>query len=147
MGTNSRIALALTSLLVVAVALYDLRLWQPERQDWKRFSTFLSTQYHDRWGHDKTFTVRETSEVLRQFFALTIEREEVRFELANDRAMVAERLKLEGNGTAIAQFARQEVNRLREPFVFEWTRQSWKPWDWQLTRADNAQLRVGEWQD
>ena len=162
MTVNSRIQLLLASLLFVAVSLYDLWLWQPERQvrlhqshfqfaaenkKWSRFASFIDPRYSDRWGHDKTFVVRETSEVLRQFFALSIESGEWDCEVESNRATVTTRLRLEGNGTAVAEFAKQAVNSLHQPFVFVWVRQSWKPWDWQLAHADNAQLRMSDWRD
>jgi len=152
----------LASLVIVATALYDLWLWQPERQvlkhhahfihaaearHWKAFADFIDPKYSDRWNHDKAFVVRESSEVLRQFFALSIENEVVSCEVTGTTGNVTAHLKIDGNGTALAQYARQEVNDLREPFTFEWTRKSWKPWDWQLTRVDNPQLRIGEWRD
>lgn len=149
----------MASLLAVLLILHALWLWQPARQvrlhqrhfldaaenrRWSRFASFLDPAYTDRWGHDRAVVVRETSEVLRQFFALTIESEEWQCEIAGGRGTVTQRLRLEGNGTAIAQFAQQEVNALREPFVFTWKHASWKPWDWQLARVDHPQLRLGD---
>lgn len=148
--------------MAVLIALWCFSLWQPERQlllhhehfiqaaegrKWTRFAAFIDERYSDRWGHDKKFLVRESSEVLRQYFALTIQNEVTSSQLVPDGGLVRARLKLDGNGTAIAGYATQAVNQLREPFVFEWKRQSWKPWDWQLVRADNPGLRLQEWRD
>lgn len=147
------------SIVFVAIALWCLWLWQPERQvrlhqdhlldaaerrSWTRFSSFIAADYSDRWGHDKEFVVRETAEILRQFFALGIMRDYAGLDVDADRAEVQVRLKLEGNGTPLAQFAQAEVNALSEPFVFAWQKKSWRPWDWQLSRADQSQLR-GRW--
>ena len=140
----------------MAVALYCLWLWQPERQvlkhqahflataesrSWTKFASFIDPQYSDRWKHDKPFIVRETSEWLRQFFSLTIQSDVVSLDLSDARGTVTAHIKLDGNGTALATMAQNEVNAITEPFVFEWTRKSWKPWDWKLTRADNADPR------
>src|SRR5215210_5686323 len=133
--------LALASLGLVVLALYCLWLWQPERQvlkhhenlllaaekrSWNRFTDLIDPQYSDRWGHDRVFIVRETREWLRQFFALTVTGDIVTYEAVDGRGRVVAHIKLDGNGTALAQLAKSEVNSLREPFVFEWKRKSWK---------------------
>ena len=157
MATKFRILLALSSLLLCAIAIYDCWLWQPERQlfahhahflttagdkNWTRFAGMIAPGYRDRWGHDKMSAVRESREVLRQFFTLTIQSEVLAHELHGEEGSVTARLKINGNGTALAEMARQEINCLSAPFVFTWTRQSWKPWDWQLTAVENPQLRL-----
>lgn len=156
-----RLALASLALAFIAALLGCLWLWQPARQvakhqahlldaaedrSWTRFGKLIDPAFTDRWGHDKAFVTRETREWLRQFFSLTIRREALSLEMppGGGRGIVRVRLRLEGNGTALAQMAQNEVNEITEPWVFEWTRKSWKPWDWQLSRADNAGLRLRE---
>ena len=144
-------------LVLVALCLYCLWLWQPERQVLKhnehflkaaenrnraKFAGFIDASYADRWNHDKGFIVREASEVLRQFFALTIRSESVECTMSDDHAAVTARIRIEGRGTAIAELARSETNALTEPWLFEWKRKSWKPWDWKLVRVDQTQLRL-----
>ncbi len=118
-----------------------------ESRNWSRIADFIAPNYTDRWRHDKTLILRESREVLRQFFVLTISGDVLRCEISGNHARVTAQLKFDGTGTALAANAQQEVNKLQTPFVFEWTRQSWKPWDWQLTRADNAQLQLSDWED
>ena len=145
------------SIVFVAGCLWCLWLWQPERQvrlhqqhlldaaenrNWRNFNDLIDPSYGDRWGHDKAFVARETSEVMRQFFVVTIHREIIALDAVSGRGAVLARLKLEGNGTAIAQYAMQAVNRVDSPFTFDWRQKSWKPWDWKLVRADNENLRI-----
>src|SRR5439155_4629668 len=135
MPTTFKIRLALASLAVVAAAIYCLWLWQPERQvlkhqahflaaaesrSWTKFASFIDPQYSDRWKHDKLFIVRETSEWLRQFFSLTIQSDVVSLDVSDARGTVTAHIKLDGNGTALATMAQNEVNAIAEPFVFEW---------------------------
>jgi len=154
---------AFLGLFLVIALLRCLWLWQPQRQvilhqdhlldaaqerNWKRFDSFIAPNYSDRWGHDKAFLVRESSEVLRQFFGLTIQRQRIECRLNGNTAIVLDRLKLDGKGTALATMATSAVNDLHEPFTFEWKRQSWKPWDWALVSADQPELnldRAGEY--
>jgi len=142
-------------------------LWQPERQvllhqrhfldavgdrKWKKIEAFLADDFRDRFGHDKAWALRESKEVLRHFFALTIEDSETAASFTTpegagpNMATVTAFLKLAGSGTALAEYAKSEVNRSREPFTFAWRKQSWKPWDWQLTTVDHPLVGRGEWQ-
>ena len=114
-----------------------------ENRRWTKLADFIDAKYSDRWGHDKTFVLRETNEWLRQFFTLTIHSEIESAEINHDHGKITARLRLEGNGTALASMAQDEVNSIPTPFVFEWTRKSWKPWDWTLTRADNLDAHFG----
>ena len=146
-------------LIAAVLVLRCLWLWQPSRQvqlhqehfldaaqerNWKRFSLLVSPQYSDRWHHDKTSLLNESSEVLRQFFGLTIKRDLVDRSVNADHAKVTMRLKLEGKGTAIAEIASSSINALTQPFSFEWKRQSWKPWDWVLVSADQPELHLDQ---
>lgn len=136
-------------------------LWQPERQvrlhqrhlldaaaahDWKKIDRFLAADFRDRYGHDKPWVLRESREILRQFFALTVHDSDtgVAFDPANAQktrlARVSTRLRLEGTGTPVAQYAMQAVNSAQAPFEFSWKRQSWKPWDWRLVSAGHPLL-------
>jgi hypothetical protein len=145
------------SIACTALILHAVWLWQPERQlrlhhqhfiaaaedrDWKEFTGFIDDAFADRWGHDRPAVVRECSEILRQFFALSIKSEIIALKIEREKGEILSTLKLEGNGTPIAQYAMRAVNELNEPFTFEWRRKSWKPWDWRLVRADHPRLRV-----
>jgi hypothetical protein len=147
----------LAAIFAVSWMLYCLWLWQPERQvrkhhehfikaaenrNWSRVEDFIDARYADRWGHDKAFVLRESREVLRQFFALSIESDVGQCDVSGETGTVVAKLKIAGTGTVVAEYAKQAVNGLGEPFAFQWTRRSWKPWDWKLTRVDNSQLRI-----
>jgi hypothetical protein len=157
MSAKTKFAALLALALFTATALYCLWLWQPQRQalkhqqtlltaagkrNWNKVSSLIAENYSDRWGFSKSVALRESSEILRQFFFLEIKGETLATESADDSAVILQRITLDGKGTALAEMAKQEVNSRREPFRFEWKRQSWKPWDWQLTRVDHPQLRV-----
>ena len=134
-------------------------LWQPERQaskhhahllialekrDWSKVASFIDPAYSDRWKHDKSFVLRATREVFRQFFVLTIHGDALDCGQNSGTVTLTAHITIEGTGTAVAQMAMQRVNTLREPFTFEWKRRSWKPWDWTLVRVDQPQLQLEE---
>jgi hypothetical protein len=153
-----KIALA-SVLLLAALALYLLWLWQPERQvrlhtthflknverrKWETASRFIAGNYADRWGHDKEFVLRESREVFRQFLFLTIENRTLACDVLDQSATTRTVLKISGSGGPVAQLVMERVNTLREPFLFEWRRQSGAPWDWQLTRVDQPELNLDD---
>jgi hypothetical protein len=142
--------------LVVAFVIAAARciwLWQPERQiflhqrhlldaaenhKWSKIAGFLDSNFRDRFGHDKAWALRESQEVLRQFFALTIHDRDTTLEMSRDTAKVKTYLRLEGTGTPIAEAAQEAVNSAQDqPFEFSWRHASWLPWDWKLTSVDH----------
>lgn len=155
-ATRRTTGIALT-LGAAALALYLLWLWQPGRQlllhqrhflaalekrDWDRVTSFFDEGYGDRWGLDRQSAVRMTSEVLRQFFVVEILAEDLQGSVDSRHGVVYARIRLDGEGNAIAREAIHRVNALRKPFRFEWRHASWKPWDWRLVRVDQQELRI-----
>jgi len=154
---NIKSIAAATGLTLVLILLFCLWLWQPERQvlkhnehllkaassrNWTALAEFINEKYSDRWGHDKASALSDSREVLGQFFVLEITGESAGCSTDGLVATVSCRLKMSGKGSPLADIAVNEINALKTPFTFQWTRQSWKPWDWQLTRADNPDLNI-----
>lgn len=142
---------------LVALALYTLWLWQPERQvrlhtahflkkverrNWDAMGEFMAADYRDRWEHDKESAVADAREVFRQFLFVTIENRTDSCELAGDSGTTRTVIKISGSGGPVAQLVMERVNILRDPFVFAWRKASWKPWDWQLIGIDHPELRA-----
>ncbi len=153
-GKTLRTALALA---VIAVAIFLALLWQPSRQvrlhqahllravekrDWQGAGEFIAAEYHDRWRHDKENVLAQCAQVFAQFLFCNIQGEERSLTFSGDTAIFVARLALGGTGGPLADYAKQRVNSLTEPFAFTWTRQSWKPWDWQLVEAGQPQLEI-----
>jgi hypothetical protein len=154
---NIKSATAAACLAGVALLLFCLRLWQPERQvlrhnehllkaassrNWTRVAEFIDEKYGDRWGHDKSSALSDSREILGQFFVLDLVGESSECRADGAIGTVSSRLKMTGKGSPLAEAAMEEVNALKNPFTFQWTRQSWKPWDWKLTRVDNPDLNL-----
>ncbi|MDB6172609.1 MAG: hypothetical protein JWL59_1920 [Chthoniobacteraceae bacterium] len=150
------------AVLGVALVVYLVLLWQPERQvrlhqihflqavekrDWPRFSNFIANNYSDRWQHDKNYLLAESRNVFQHFFILSISSEEIGIAGSNSAFTVRERLRMEGSGSPVAQFILQRVNGLADPFLFQWQKQSWKPWAWKLTQIDQPALELPETSD
>jgi hypothetical protein len=147
------------SLAAPALAIYLALLWQPARQvrlhqehflqavakrKWADVGQFIGADYHDRWGHDKENVLAQAAQVFGQFVFCDFQSEERSLTLADGTGTVIARLTLGGTGGPVAEYAKQRVSTLTEPFTFKWVRRSWKPWDWELTEIDQPQLQISE---
>ena len=135
-----------------------LRWWlQPERQipraqarllssmgrrDFGAMTALLAVDYRDRWRQDRAAVIERSREVFSQFVMLSFERESRGFRLEGDRGLLTERIRVKGIGGPLAMLARDTVNVLHEPFVTEWHRRSWKPWDWELKSVAHPELEL-----
>jgi hypothetical protein len=148
---------ALASLVLATIAWRCFWLWQPERQlllhqasfreaiegrDWNKVRGLMDPAYADRWGYTRDTGVQEARQYLGQFFALTITPQLESDQLTPEGGTVTERWQLDGTGTEMAGMIEQAANASHTPFVFQWRRRSWKPWDWVLVRVDNAELNL-----
>ena len=134
-----------------------LALWwwlQPERQvrraqtrliaaiegkDFAAFERLLADDYRDRWGHDKAIVLARTKDVFQQFLFLTIVREEKGLDFRGADWVLREKITLNGSGGPLAMFAKDEVNRLREPFVVTWRRKG-GPTEWVVSAVEQPEL-------
>lgn len=115
-----------------------------EKRDFEAMDGLLASDYRDRWQHDRATVVSQSRVVFTQFLMLTIEREPRGVEMASDSSIVREKLTIQGFGGALAMAAKDELNRLREPFAMTWRRRGWKPWDWELMSVEQRELRLPE---
>ena len=135
-------------------ALWLAWLWQPERQlrlhhehllkavarrNWNSVSGFLADDYSDPWGGSKTETPGEGAEAFRSFFSLSVQE---RGREMTREGRVTEHLHFTGGGTPLAEMVLDRGNSLAEPFVFTWVHRSSHPWDWQLRRVEQPELRL-----
>ncbi len=105
-------------------------------------SGLLAGDYRDRWQQDKAIVMQRSREVFGQFVMLTVERESRGLRMDAGRWLLTEKVRLKGLGGPLAMLARDAVNALREPFMMEWRRRSWKPWDWELQSVAQPELEL-----
>lgn len=146
----------------LAIALLALALWlmwwsQAERQvrraqarlldavesrDFQALERLLAEDYRDAWEHDKAIVLQRVPQVFEQFVLLDVEGELHGVEELPEGWNVRQKITVKGLGGGLAMYARDEVNRLKEPFTMSWRKRSWKPWDWELTRIEQPELRI-----
>jgi hypothetical protein len=156
-----RFLLPALGLVGIAVVLSLLHRWQPENQvrirfqaflsemgsrDWDDAGVFIDSSYSDRWGFTKEIVLRESREVLTHFLSVEIQAESPIVAVHGDSATVRGKIRLVGSAsTPLGEMAKSEVNRLEEPFEFEWRRMSWKPWDWKLVQVNHPDLNPDQY--
>ena len=113
-----------------------------ESRDYPALARLLAEDYRDAWEHDKANVLRRVPQVMDQFLMLDIEGPIQSAEPEGERWIVRQKITVAGFGGALGMMARDEVNRLREPFTMRWRNRSWKPWDWELTSIEQPELRV-----
>jgi len=151
---------SIVAVLGFLLVLVLLGRWQPARQvrahtekllaaveskDWKRLEKLIADDYSDPWGQDKAVMQQRVHEVFAQFFVIEIKAGEIAVEEADGQGIAKAPVSLVGRGGPIAELAVQRASTLREPFTFTWRQQSWKPWDWALTRVEQPELKLEGW--
>jgi hypothetical protein len=146
--------------LALLVSLWLRSRWQPARQarvhtekllsaveskDWSELSRLMANDYTDTWGNEKADVLERVREVFAQFFAPELKAGPMTVETMDGRVVVRAPVSLRGRGGPMAEVAVQRVGALREPFVFTWRKESWRPWDWVLTRVEQPELKVESW--
>jgi hypothetical protein len=152
-----RISFYAGALLAALVGLWLAQLWQAEKQvrlhsehlirqiekrNWSATSDYISTSYHDDWGHDQKTIVNRLHMVLRLFSSLTIHPTNPQVSADSAAGWWSAKVRIDGSGTEFAPEIVHRVNSLTEPFVLHWHRESWRPWDWKLVRVSNPSLEI-----
>lgn len=112
-----------------------------ENRDLVALERILADDYRDQWGHNKGIVISHMKEVLRQFLFLTVEHQETSFTFAGNTWVVREKITLKGSGGPLANHAKDEVNRLREPFTITW-RQNGGATKWVLVSVAQPELEL-----
>ena len=115
-----------------------------ERRDFDAMAGMLANDYRDRWQQGRATVVARSREVFGQFATLTIEREQSALRAESGSWFLSEKLRLKGLGGPLAMAARETLNGLHQPFVMEWRRRGWKPWDWELKSVAQPEVELPE---
>ena len=142
----------------VALALFLIRLWQPEEQvnkhsrhlldalaarNWPTFAAFIAEDYHDQWGNDRTAVLERTREIFRYLRDTQITAVDSKVRVEQRRGYWQARIIVEGKGNnEVLGLVKERVNNLQSPFGLEWQHVSGKPWDWKLVAVRNPDLVV-----
>jgi hypothetical protein len=145
------------AIVFVCWAIWLAWLWQPERQvrlhtsqflkkverrNWPAAKEMMAEGYTDRWEHSKTSAIDDAKQVFSQFLFVTVENRTDACNMRDKEATTHTRVKISGNGGAVAQMVMTRVNSLQQPFTFTWRKAGSAPWRWELTHIDQPELNI-----
>ncbi len=117
-------------------------LKQIEERRWSAAGDFISVNYHDDWGHDRSTVLNRLHLVLRAFTSLTITPANPQISTDPPAGWWSAKVRIAGGGSEFAPEIISRVNDLTEPFALHWRRESWRPWDWKLVKVSNPSLEL-----
>lgn len=144
----------------LGLGFFLIHLWQPEFQvrkhsehvmnaltakDWKKFATFIGTDYSDQWGNNRSAVLERTRGIFGYAGNTRVRAIEPDIRVEDRTAYWRALIVIEGGeNNEIATEMRRRVNELRTRFELEWHRMSNKPWDWRLVKVRNPGLLLPE---
>lgn len=141
----------------LCVGLYLTSLWRPEHQvrlhtenffhaidhrNWDAVADFLTADYQDQWGDDRTRLLERMREGFRWGRGSKISAPNNVVETQNLRGVWTGKIIIYSSDDGVMEVLDQRVNNLPEPFQLEWHRLSGKPWDWKLARISNSAFEI-----
>lgn len=148
----------LGTIVVVALGIFLLRLWQPEQQvrkhsahlldaigrkDWGKLATFVGEDYHDQWNNDRAMVLERLHEVFHYARGARISAAAPDFRIEERAGYWRARILIAGDDkNEVIAAIKLRVNPLQTPFELEWHRMSGKPWDWKLVGVRNSELVI-----
>lgn len=157
MSASFRNAFYAGLVLAIAAGLFVFQLWQPDRQlelhtrhllraieanDFDSVAKFIDASYADQWGHNREAVLARLRNA-RQFTRnLQLDAHEPVVFASSERGEWRARVTARSDENEVATFINSRLNAGTDPFMLEWRRQSWKPWDWKLVRVSNPGLEL-----
>jgi hypothetical protein len=110
-----------------------------------RLRRLVASQYRDRWGFDANDITESMLDARSQFLAMAINTENQDIAIEGKKAVVTTRLKLGGTPIMGGSEIISRINRLDQPFVFTWEKQSFLPSSWRLVTVENKAIPDNVW--
>ena len=112
-----------------------------ESRNVARIRRLVSDNYNDKWDFDADDVAEAVVDVGSHFMTLVLTPEEQELLIEDDNAMVSVRLAVSGNvvGPAGGEVTRR-INRLEEPFLFTWKKETFLPSSWRLMQIHQPEL-------
>ncbi|MDR1279906.1 MAG: hypothetical protein LBK99_03675 [Opitutaceae bacterium] len=106
----------------------------------------LAPDYTDCWGYDKDSLGKDLWRIFYPFESIGLTPHEVLVVREGDTATISAKFTMVSTGSGLGADAQNQVNRLTEPFVIQWRRNSGFPWSWKITRIDQPEFDAKRYQ-
>ena len=112
-------------------------------RNWKETLALMAEDYHDAWDMKREEAVSLGHEMLQGFLMLDLEWKPSSVTLEGKTATITGYIKAGGSGAGFSSEVISRVNNLKEPFLFTWRKDGWKPGDWRLLSVKQSELGGG----
>lgn len=112
-----------------------------EKRDWSTIGGLMADEYVDDFGFDRATALQTAKDLLSGYFTLTLIAETTWNRGTNEIGVVKMKIKVEGNGTQVAQMVTDRVNATKEPWAFHWLKKGRWPWSWKLVQVQNEHVK------
>jgi hypothetical protein len=112
-------------------------------RNWKQILPLMADDYRDGWEMSREEAVSLGHELLQGFLTLDLAWRPSSVAVEGSVATVTGSIRVGGTGAGFSHEIISRVNNLREPFVFTWRRDGWKPGDWRLVSVRQPELADG----
>jgi hypothetical protein len=107
---------------------------------WERAVPLMAVDYHDAWDMKREEAIAIAMQMLQSFLTLDLQWQLSSVKMEGNTAIITGRMKVAGNGLPPSAEILNYINDLREPFVFTWRKDGWKPRDWRLVHVTQPEL-------
>lgn len=111
-----------------------------EQRKWPELYLLMTPDYKDQWGQPREQALGCMKQLLGAFFIFNIDTKFLEVSVDGKTAKAAAIFKISGNGAGVSQMVVDTVNHLKQPFVFVWKKEGWKPGDWKLATIEQPEL-------
>lgn len=111
---------------------------------WPKCEKLVSEHYADQWKLTRTDLLLVFKDIRSQFLSVAISLRNGSLTIDEGHATYSGFLHLEGRGLGIGAQAQSEIDRLEDPFSFQWDKESILPWSWKLVRVEHPTLEKPE---
>jgi hypothetical protein len=107
---------------------------------WKTVTESIALEYEDQWSMNRIEAVKLAEELLMGFITLDIEWMEPEVTINGNIAKVRGIARMHGTGMGPSQAVKDQVNALKEPWVFTWRKDGSGAQGWKLLSLRNNEL-------
>jgi hypothetical protein len=116
-----------------------------EDNDREALASLMAENYRDGFGSDREEALLLAATIRGHFVVCSIRREssELVMDPGKRAALARALIRIDGQGSPVAQAAIRASQASETPTEFRWRRASWKPWDWKLVSVENVDAARG----
>lgn len=110
------------------------------KRNWMEVKELMASDFQGMWELDREEATAEATEYFQGFLYLNIDWTTAEVTVNGEIAKVRGTMKMNGSGAGPSQMIMNRVNALKEPWVFTWRKEGWKPKSWKLVSVTNQEI-------